>query len=760
MRSSAEEVSAEGKTIRKVTFAGIDNARWDAVQIQIQTRPGKLYTTETANADIKRLISAGYFCKEYTARVVGGQVEVEFAISPEPLIDSIEFTGSLKRSQAKKYKDLIQARKGDLLRRHQINADKQAILLELKAKGYHFAKVDHEILPGPAGGATVRFNVDPGKRVRVKSVALNGTSSISRRKLLKVMKTKIDHWYNSGKYIQDNFEEDVKIVREFYRLKGWLDADATINSVEFTKSKKQVMLGIDVKEGSRYQLESVSFEGNELFTTEQLRSITSLRGGAGYSPEDLQRDLKKIRDTYGEKGYVRSEIKADPIVLQDGNKVRLKYTIVEGEKAYVEAINVLGNTRTKDIVIRREIDLVPGEEFNTVKLDGSLRRLRNLGYFEAVEAGYAPGSEANLSTVNIRVKEGKTGVFRVGAGFSSNDSFIGSIAVTQRNFDYKDLPKSWHDFLVGNAFVGDGQTLSLNAQPGTVVNRYRVSFTEPYLFDRPVLFGLSGFHFDRDRGVYDETRSGASTRLGKRLIPDLSVESSYRFERVKLNDIDVVNAPIAVIDASGRTDISSVTLRLTYDKRDDYFFPSKGHRSEASYELAGTAFGGDVDLQKVILGHSRYFTLWRTKEDNPHVVSVQARSGWQDNIGSTPIPIFERFFLGGANTVRGFDFRTLGPQELDEPLGGEFFYQLNSEYRFPVFGKVFQTVIFNDIGNVTPYLGTGQEFSTWRASAGFGLRIRVPALGPIPITMDFAFPWRTMDGDDEEMFSFQFGTLF
>ena len=755
-----EQASVEGQQIRAVRFDGVQDYQKDIAQTRIQTRPGRPFSREVADGDIRRLIDSGYFCKEYRVELIGEQVDVVFTITPSPLIDTIEFTGPIKKRVGKRLQDLIQARKGDLLRPHQITADKQAILLELKSKGNHFTKVEHEILPGPAGGATVRFNVDPGKKVRVREVLFNGAVSFSKRKLLRVMKTKIDRWYNSAKYLEENFEEDIKRVREFYRLKGWLDADATVASVDFAENRKQVALAINVVEGDQYELEAISFTGNELFTTEQLESLTKLRTGQFFSPEILQKDVKKVRDKYGEKGYVRSEIRVDSLVAKEGKTVRLGYEIVENEKSYVETINVVGNTRTKDVVVRREIDLVPGEEFNTVKLDDSLRRVRNLGFFEGVDAEYEPGSDPSLSSVNIKVKEGKTGVFRIGAGFSSNNSLIGSIGVTQRNFDYKDVPKSWHDFLVGNSFVGDGQTLSLEANPGTVVNRYRLAFTEPYLFDRPILFGLSGFHFDRDRDVYSETRTGVTTRLGKRLLPDLRIEALYRFELVKLRDVDPIDAPIAVRDAQGNTNISSVTFRAVHDKRDDFFFPTKGHRTEASYELAGTIFGGDLDLQKVILSHSKYHTLFRTKDDNPHVLSVQLRTGWEDDIDRDGIPIFERFFLGGSNSVRGFQFRTVGPQDDNEPVGGEFFYQANVEYRFPVFGKIFQAVLFNDIGNVTPHLGSDDDFRTWRAAAGFGLRIRVPQLGPVPITFDFGFPWRKEDGDDREVLSFQFGTAF
>lgn len=757
---SAEQSAVEGKNVKAVHFSGVEQTQWDRVQTKAQTREGHPFSSQIANEDIRRLIAAGYFCREYTVNLVGDEVEVTFSISPEPNIDQIEFAGSLKKKHIKKFKDLIQARVGDLLRQHQINADKQAMLIELKSKGYHFVEIDQEILPGPAGGATVRFIVNPQKAVRVKDIEFIGATAFSKRKLRKILKTKIDKWYNSAKYIQETFEEDLKRLREFYRMKGWLDATTTVDVVEFTKEKKKVVLKVNVNEGGRYGVDSLSFEGNTLFTTEQLQALTELKAAGDYSREQMQLDLKALRDLYGERGYVRSEIKVDEIVLPEEKKVRLKYSIVENEKSYVETINVFGNTRTKDIVIRREIDLIPGEEFNTVKMDGSIRRLRNLGFFEKVEAEYVPGSEENLSSVNIRVKEGKTGVFRIGAGFSSNNSLIGSVAITQRNFDYKDVPKSWHDFLVGSAFVGDGQNLTVQAQPGALLNRYVISWTEPYLFDRPILLGLTGSHFNRDRSVYEETRTSGSVRLGKRLLPDLQLEGIYRYEIVDLSNLNLLTAPLAVIDAQGTTNVSSITGELTYDKRDDFFFPSQGHRSELSYEFAGSFIGGDLDFHKVIASHSMYFTLFETRDENAHVLSLRLRSGWMDDIGGTKIPIFERFFLGGSNSVRGFEFRTVGPQENNEPLGGEFFYQVNTEYRFPLFGDIFQGVLFNDIGNVTPFLGNGQEFSTWRAAVGFGIRIKVPALGPVPITLDFGFPWRKQDGDDKELLSFQFGTAF
>ncbi|MDP6503840.1 MAG: POTRA domain-containing protein, partial [Planctomycetota bacterium] len=404
---SAEQSTVEGKNVKAVRFNGIAQAQWDRVQTRAQTRAGRPFSSQIANEDIRRLIAAGYFCREYTVSLAGDGVEVTFTIAPEPIIDQIEFAGSLKKKHIKKFKDLIQARVGDLLRQHQINADKQAMLIELKSKGYHFVEIDQEILPGPSGGATVRFIVHPQNAVRVKDIQFLGATAFSKRKLRKILKTKIDKWYNSAKYIQENFEEDLKRLREFYRMKGWLDATTNVEPVEFTKEKKKVVLKINVNESDRYGVESLSFEGHELFTTEQLQALTDLEAAGDYSREQMQLDLKALRDLYGERGYVRSEIKVDEFVLPAEKKVRIRFSIVENEKSYVETINVFGNTRTKDIVIRREIDLIPGEEFNTVKMDGSIRRLRNLGFFEKVEAEYVPGSEENLSNVNIRVKEGK-----------------------------------------------------------------------------------------------------------------------------------------------------------------------------------------------------------------------------------------------------------------------------------------------------------------------------------------------------------------
>jgi len=358
----------------------------------------------------------------------------------------------------------------------------------------------------------------------------------------------------------------------------------------------------------------------------------------------------------------------------------------------------------------------------------------------------------------ITVKEKPTGKAKFGLGLTSNAGVVGEISISKQNFDFFDFPHDLGEILDGSAFTGAGQFFLIEAQPGTSVQRYRVSFQEPYLFDRPVSLTLGAFYFQRTREEFTEKRIGFNTALGRRLTRDIGVELAYALELIQVDQVRP-DAPIDVRSVSGQNLSSSLRLSLGIDKRDNPFLPTRGYRGGLTGELYGGPLGGDFDFWRVRANYSTHWTLWRDKQQRPWVISAGARVGAMFPFGGTDeTPVFERFFAGGAGSIRGFSYRGISPRQNGEVVGGDAEIQTSAELGFPVYGDLFRGVLFLDAGSVDTSLD--RALGSFRASVGAGLRINIPFLGPRPLALDFGIPLVERDGDGTSIFSFDFGRDF
>ena len=408
-----------------------------------------------------------------------------------------------------------------------------------------------------------------------------------------------------------------------------------------------------VTEGKKYLVGEITFNGNSIVKSDELMKTVKMTKGKAFSRRGLRLDVASLQDLYFEKGYLSSQIRSESIYNESTDKVDLNYSITENELNYVEKVQIQGNTKTKDIVIRRELRAYPGESFSGAKLKRSKERLYNLGFFEDVRFDTEPGSMPNTRNLVVSVKEAKTGEFSFGGGYSSIDSVIGFVQIRQKNFDWQ----NWKNF------TGAGQDFSIRLEVGSVRKNAELSFTEPWVFGYPYAFGFDLYRKEYDQNnssgyFFTEKKTGGDLRLGKEFTEYDKGLLMYKLEQVKIEDLPD-NSSQALLDELGTHTTSSMALTLTHDQRDNIYNPTSGFLLTSTGEVAGGPFGFDRNFTKLNGTASTYFKHW-----DDLVLELKGRAGIADPFGKSPtVPIYERYFAGGANTIRGYRERRIGPRK-------------------------------------------------------------------------------------------------
>jgi outer membrane protein insertion porin family len=486
-----------------------------------------------------------------------------------------------------------------------------------------------------------------------------------------------------------------------------------------------------------------------------------LEQGQPFNQQKLQADTQKITDKYGALGHIEAKISPDIQYREQPGEVDVVYDIKEGDPFYVGRILITGNHTTKDNVIRRELRLHPGELFDTTAARRSESELRRTQLFLAnYQAGTGPtitplGEGTNLRDISqpqrdvdveVRVDEAQTGRLLFGVGVNSDAGLLGNLIISEQNFDLFRWPASFGDFLAGDAFRGGGQEFRLEAAPGTQFSRYLISWREPHLLDSPYSLGLSGHFFQRNYREYDEERAGGTISIGHEFTDQIRGALGLRIENVNISDPDVPTPP-DLLEVLGDNFLTALTLSLEHDTRDNPFIPSCGHFAQVAFEQGF----GDFSFPKVSLEGRQYWTVTeRIDGSGKNILSLRGTVGFAGD----DTPMFERFFAGGFRNFRGFEFRGVGPSVFDVHVGGEFMLLGSVEYQLPITADdTLQMVFFSDFGTVEEDV----RISDFRVTAGLGLRVIVPMLGPVPLAFDFAFPLHSADTDDEQVFSFFIG---
>jgi len=635
--------------------------------------------------------------------------------------------------------------------------DSQAIKKLYQKAGYPGTKVEYvRSIDEQAGRATVTFKVEETPRIRIQDVIFEGATAFSQKRLRKVLKTR--RWWmfswltGTGTFKQDQWDEDRDRLAEFYRNEGFLDFELKDVKFEYPEPNRMI-LRLQVFEGKQYRVGAVGFKGVTLVDTNSILRSLRMPAGEVFTPAGLYDDIEIVEDAYGIIGHIDARARPQKNANVETGNMDLVYDVFEGERVYIERIEIRGNTKTKDRVIRRELLVNPGEPFNKVLVKISTNRLGLLNYFEKVAWTDEKTDVPNRRDLVINVDEKSTGNVQVGAGLSAIDDLVGFVEVSQSNFDLFNPPY----------FTGGGQKAILRMQLGTERQDYMLTFQEPWLFGRKLIFNQDFYHRELNfqSTLYNERRTGSSTSFTRPLGTErLRGTLSYTLENVGILDVSPAASP-AIKEEEGETLISEVGLRFDFDQRSGGMMANRGYKTVLDLGVAGGPLGGETDFYRAELRHAHYFPGFA----KGHIIEILGRIGVTDDYGrSDSVPLFNRWFLGGAFNMRGFDYREVGPKDITgEPLGGETYWFSSFEYSIPVIDRV-RVAMFYDIGMVyqDAYSFDSRVYDrndnliidtgSYNDNFGFGVRLNLP-IGPL--VFDYGIPI-TSDSRNDSSGRFQF----
>lgn len=767
----------------RVEHVGPASVSDELVRANIRVKKGDNYTPRAIEDDIRNLYGTGYFfnIRVGTENTAQGVV-LTYVVQSKPIITEVRIVGNKKYGQGKLRKK-ITSKVGDPMDERKLFNDAEEIRKLYEKAGLQKTKVDYKpSINESLGRGVVTFEISEAPKIRIDNVRFEGATVAKQSKLRKVIKTRRWWWLSwvtgSGKFKEDQFEEDKERLTEFYADRGYIDYE--LKDVRFdTPKTNHVALSLQLNEGSRYQVGSVEFQGNELYSQpeivgnlrskdgEKLKSGLQDKPGEIFTPKKLGKDVDAVIDFYGARGYIDARVDVEKVPNVQNGTLDLKYKVKEGEKSYIEKVEIKGNTKTKDKVIRRELAITPGQVFDQVRVKISKSRLEQLQYFEKVETSNDPSdSGPNRKNLVISVEEKNTGNFAVGAGFSSIDSIVGYVEISQGNFDLFHPPN----------FTGGGQKARLRIQQGARRSDYIATFIEPWFLGRRLSFSTEIFHrrLNYFSDNYEQQQTGIRLGLTKQLpyhlrkdLGDSFVAGiSYTLENIKLNLDDLYKSTYPsspVLDEEGSRLVSRLGASLAYDSRNSTLLATRGQRVELAPELVGGPLSGDADFYRVEFRAVQYWNPGRVFTETSrwqdffegHVLELSGRLGVVEAYGDGDrgrrdrVPLFDRNYLGGLYTLRGYKFRGVGPRDLVslEPLGGGTYWFAGAEYSFPIIERL-RFALFYDVGMVyeKAYSFSPQKFVLNGAAAdtgvysdnvGIGLRLLLP-VGPL--RLDYGIP--------------------
>ena len=756
---NAQENEAPQVIIRKIEFKGNHRISGNTINAAIKTNEGDLYDPQAISQDVDAIWLLGFFDNiEVEVEPYEDGIKIIFLVLERPVVKNINFTGNTK-VKTKKLKEAVELREGDYLKQYLLKLGEDKIREIYQARGFHFINVKSEE-KRTNGYVDIIFNIQEKSKVYIKEINFEGNKTFSDKRLSKIISTKrrkFPRFFFKGKFDKNKFIEDIEKIKGFYGSGGWLDADVQWKE-QYSPDKSKMFLNVLIDEGERYHVDTINIKGNTLFTNTEIGNMLELKKGDAFLPESLQKDTQNIRKAYGRQGYINASVKTDYTYKQVEPKIDIIYDIRENERFFIEKIIISGNDKTKDTVIRRELLFFPGERLDTEKVHFSEQRLTGTGYFDA-ESGtptaiyYEPGTKPNTKNVIVNVKEGRTGILRFGGGFGANAGLFADVSYSDKNFDIFDLPKDWKDFLSGNAFRGAGHIVTLRFSPGFQRTEGLLSFQNPSVYDTGYSLGLSANIFRRLREDYIEERKGGKLSVGKQVLRGLRLTLTPNYEVIGVQDLDD-DAPQVVKDLEGSSSKLSLELSAVLDRRNSRFFTTKGYEISSSLEVSGL----DVDIVKFVIKGKKYHTIFDFPNWGKHILSYGGTFGVVESTTGEGVPIFERLFAGGSNSMRGFSFRGIGPVDpiTKEQIGGKVLILGTTEYTMPVYSDMLRGAFFVDVGKVDTDVND-MNFNNLRASLGFGIRARVPFLGNSVVALDFGFPFISKDEDDEQTVTFNFG---
>lgn len=735
--------TANAATIRDFRVSGTERVEPSTVINYLNLRVGDDASEIALNDALKSLFATGLFA-DVAIREEGGIILVD--VVENPIINQIAFEGNKEIKDDELEKE-ISLKPRQVFTRTKAQNDVARIYELYRRSGHFAANIDPKIIKLDQNRVNLVFEIIEGDESKIQGIRFVGNEAYDDDTLRTEITSKEDRWYrflsSDDMYDPDRLQYDEEQLRRFYLKNGYADFRVISANAELEEGTDDFYLTFTVEEGPRYKIGQIAIDSDlRGFDANALREAVTVLPGQWYDGDMVERSANQMTDKLGDMQYAFVSAKPSLDRHPDTQTIDLTFNIDESPRVFVERINIYGNVRTTDKVIRREMTLSEGDPFNRSKLARSEQKLRDLDFFEKVEVRTIPGSAPDKTIVDIEVAEKSTGEISLGAGFSTADGPLADIRLRERNF----LGKG-QDVLLATTFAGSR-------------TEFDASFTEPYFLDRDLQAGVDAFHITRDwqdEASYDQRRTGGGLRLGYPLSEKWRQTFRYRYEINEITDVDA-DASRFVRDQEGERKTSAIGQKLTYDARDSTMFPTEGLYSWLDTEVAG--LGGDAQYVSGTLGSSYYHPFF----DRKVVFNLLGEVGAIQGYGDADVEINERFYLGG-NNLRGFERGGLGPRDLttDDALGGNYYYRGSAELSFPVGlpeEMGIQGHAFTDFGTLWSLDESDPAIAdedSIRAAGGLGLSWRSP-MGPLRV--DIAAPYISEDFDKEENFRFSFGTRF
>jgi len=789
----------------EIKFVGPASVSEQYIRSNIRTKPGSSYLPGSTQDDVHSLYDTGQF---YNIRVSvdqadDGGVVLTYIVQVRPRVTDIKFEGNKKLSD-NKLKKKVTLKTGDPLDEQKLFTAVQEMKKLYEKSGLSDTTVKYILnIEESTGHGSVTFHIEESPKVKIQNVEVLGASAFPQKKLrgeLKIKRRWMFSWLTgSGYFQQDEFDGDQDRLSDFYRNHGYLDF--TVKDVQMDHpTTNSMILKYYVDEGRQYKVGDIKLTGTKVYSDAEIKAglqgvhdyqhLKSKLGthalpmdtGDTFTPDGLTKDTDLIQDFYGSKGYIEvsqgQALRVMRVPNVETGTMDLEFKVEADQKSYVQKIEIGGNLKTKDKVLRRELAIAPGDVMDMVRVKISKQRLEGLQYFEKVDLRPEPTDPpiAGRKNLTVNVEEKNTGNFTIGAGFSSVDSIVGYAEVSQGNFDLFHPPY----------FTGAGQKIRLRVQLGTQRQDYELSFIEPWFLNRKLSLGVDLYrhqlNFESPNNIYDETRTGAKVSLTRALGSDFLIGSvHYTVEDVGIslnsgwhdqlpssktygnpqhgnfNPGDLRDVPNTILAQEGDHFYQRVGGSLAYDTRNSNQLPNHGQRSELSAELSG----GDTTYYKAELSSAWYFPGFL----KGHVLEAGGRTGVASSLDNSDVPFYDRYYLGGMYSLRGYKFRNIAPREAtdpmapympNEPIGGDTYWFGSLEYSVPIFekdgGVGLRFAVFYDIGAVSEsaYSFSASYSDDW----GMGIRLNIPHLGPL--RLDYGIPI-THDQYNSGNGQFQFG---
>ena len=731
--SAAVFASAQDLRVSDIQVGGNARIETSTVLAEISIKPGDLVSLENIDQAMQSIFKLGYFddISVEMTEVQGAKI-LTFVVHELPLIRSIVFVGN-KKLKDDKLVPLLTMRTPSIYNRIKVDVTLEQIKNAYIVDGYYAAKITPDLQVDDKNEGTLTFNIVEGKKILISHITFVGNTVFDKDQLLDKMETK-ERWWLSwitdrGVYNKEAMSLDVERIKAAYHDEGY--QSVRVGDPQVTLIKDEYLdVVIEIDQGLQYRVGEVTVSGDMMYPQEKLRKLVRLQSGDVFGTSALRQSILMLTDVYADHGYAYTNV--TPLTSKDQQLqlIDLNLEVEQGPRVFVERIEITGNTKTRDKVIRREIPLLERDLFSAKKVKEANRRIRNLGFFDEINVTNKPGSDETKTILGVAVTERSTGTFSIGMGYSSSDKLMAQGSISQDNL------------------FGYGMRLSLSGTFGSYSSNYSLALSDPHFLDTNWTLGGEIYKNDREYDDYDEQKIGGSIRTGHPIGRKSKLYVTYRYEQLEVSNISN-NLTDTIQDEAGNSTLSSLTTQIVRNSTDYYDDPSRGGVSKLSLEYAG--LGGTEKFVKSIAEHRHFFPLpWGT------VFSIHGELGYVTSTDSDDVSITQKFFLGGIRTIRGFQYREVGPRENGDYVGGSRMGYFNFEYLFPIYKKLgLKGVLFYDTGNA--WTDDENYFSDMRHSVGAGIRWKSP-MGPL--RFEWGYNLSPRDYEDQSVFEFTIGKAF